>query len=167
MTSQATTLSGKQAVLEGMPEHRAIKAILAWNGEALTDAQFAFGELSLTIAAEKIREACAVVQAAGYDFFEDMTAIDWFPNSPRFQLSYHILSLKFLERVRLRVMLEEDEPSVDSITPVWTGANFFEREVFDLFGIRFAGHPDLRRIMLPEDWKGYPMRKDYPVEGYR
>ena len=150
-----------------MPEHRAIKAILAWNGEALTDAQFAFGELSLTIAAEKIREACAVVQAAGYDFFEDMTAIDWFPNSPRFQLSYHILSLKFLERVRLRVMLEEDEPSVDSITPVWTGANFFEREVFDLFGIRFAGHPDLRRIMLPEDWKGYPMRKDYPVEGYR
>ena len=150
-----------------MPEHRAIKAMLAWNGEALTDAQFAFGELSLTIAAEKIREACAVVQAAGYDFFEDMTAIDWFPNAPRFQLSYHILSLKFLERVRLRVMLEEDEPSVDSITPVWTGANFFEREVFDLFGIRFAGHPDLRRIMLPEDWKGYPMRKDYPVEGYR
>lgn len=167
MTSEATTLSGKQAVLEGMPDHPAIKAILAWNAEALTDAKFAYGELTLTIATEKIREACSAVQAAGYNFFEDMTAIDWFPSSPRFQLSYHILSHKLLDRIRLRVMLDESEPSVDSITPVWPGANFFEREVFDLFGIRFAGHPDLRRIMMPDDWKGYPMRKDYPVEGYR
>jgi NADH-quinone oxidoreductase subunit C len=71
------------------------------------------------------------------------------------------------ERIRLRVMLDEVEPSVDSITPVWAGANFFEREVFDLFGIRFADHPDLRRIMLPDDWNGHPLRKDYPVEGYR
>jgi NADH-quinone oxidoreductase subunit C len=82
-------------------------------------------------------------------------------------LSYHILSNAFKERIRLRVMLDEAEPSVDSITPVWPGANFFEREVFDLFGIRFADHPDLRRIMLPDDWEGHPLRKDYPVEGYR
>jgi NADH-quinone oxidoreductase subunit C len=167
MMSEATTLSGKQAVLEGMPDHPAIKAILAWDAEALTDARFAYGELTLTIATEKIREACSTVQAAGYNFFEDMTAIDWFPSSPRFQLSYHILSHKLLDRIRLRVMLDEADPSVDSITPVWPGANFFEREVFDLFGIRFAEHPDLRRIMMPDDWKGYPLRKDYPVEGYR
>jgi len=82
-------------------------------------------------------------------------------------LSYHILSFGLKERIRLRVLLDEAEPSVDSITPVWPGANFFEREVFDLFGIRFAGHPDLRRIMMPDDWKGHPLRKDYPVEGYR
>ncbi len=167
MTSQSTTLSGKQAVLDGMPDHPAIKAILAWNAEALTDAKFAFGELTLTIAAEEIRAACSAVQAAGYNFFEDMTAIDWFPSSPRFQLSYHILSHKLLDRIRLRVMLDEADPAVDSITPVWPGANFYEREVFDLFGIHFAGHPDLRRIMLPDDWKGHPLRKDYPVEGYR
>jgi NADH-quinone oxidoreductase subunit C len=96
-----------------------------------------------------------------------MTAVDWFPSAPRFQLSYHILSHMLLDRIRLRVMLDEADPSVDSITPVWAGANFFEREVFDLFGIHFAGHPDLRRIMMPDDWKGHPLRKDYPVEGYR
>ena len=107
------------------------------------------------------------MQAAGYNFFEDMTAVDWFPASPRFQLSYHILSHKLLERIRLRVMLDEQEPTIDSITSVWPGANFYEREVFDLFGIHFGGHPDLRRILLPDDWKGHPLRKDYPVEGYR
>ena len=167
MTSQSTTLAGKQAVLEAMPDHPAIKAILAWNAEALTDAKFAYGELTLTIASGEIRAACSAVKAAGYNFFEDMTAVDWFPSAPRFQLSYHILSHMLLDRIRLRVMLDEADPSVDSITPVWAGANFFEREVFDLFGIHFAGHPDLRRIMMPDDWKGHPLRKDYPVEGYR
>jgi len=167
MTSETKTLSGRQAVLEGMPDHPALKAILAWNADALTDANFAYGELTLTIDPEAIRAACSALQAAGYNFSEDMTAIDWFPTSPRFQLSYHILSHKLLDRIRLRVMLGEADPTVDSITPVWRGANFFEREVFDLFGIRFDEHPDLRRIMMPDDWKGHPLRKDYPVEGYR
>jgi NADH-quinone oxidoreductase subunit C len=96
-----------------------------------------------------------------------MTAVDWFPAVPRFQLSYHILSHRFMERIRLRVMLDDSDPTIESIVPVWIGANYFEREVFDLFGIRFSGHPDLRRIMMPDDWQGYPLRKDYPVEGYR
>jgi NADH-quinone oxidoreductase subunit C len=165
------TLSDKQAVLAAMPDHPAIKAILAWKPDALTDARFDFGELTLTITSTEIRAACSTVQAAGYNFFEDMTAVDWHPLVPRFQLSYHILSHALKERIRLRVLLDEaepsPEPSIDSITPVWPGANFFEREVFDLFGIHFAGHPDLRRIMLPDDWKGHPLRKDYPVEGYR
>jgi NADH-quinone oxidoreductase subunit C len=167
MASQTPTVSGKPAVLAEMPDHPAIKALLAWKPDALTDAKFDFGELTLTVASTEIRAACATVQAAGYNFFEDMTAVDWYPLAPRFQLSYHILSHAFKERIRLRVMLDEAEPSVDSITSVWAGANFFEREVFDLFGIHFAGHPDLRRIMLPDDWKGHPLRKDYPVEGYR
>jgi NADH-quinone oxidoreductase subunit C len=157
----------KAAVLEEFSEHPAVKAILAWKPEALTDARFDFDELTLTIGAEEIRAAAATVQAAGYNFFEDMTAVDWFPSSPRFQLSYHILSHSLKERIRLRVMLDEADPSVESITPVWPSANFYEREVFDLFGIRFEGHPNLRRIMLPDDWQGHPLRKDYPVEGYR
>jgi NADH-quinone oxidoreductase subunit C len=149
--------TGKTAVLEGLPE----------NPEALTDAKFGLGELTLTIAAEEIREAAATVQAAGYNFFEDMTAVDWFPSTPRFQLSYHILSHSYKERIRLRVLLQEPDPSVESITQVWPAANYYEREVFDLFGIRFDGHPNLRRILMPDDWEGHPLRKDYPVEGYR
>jgi NADH-quinone oxidoreductase subunit C len=153
--------------LERLPEHPAVKAILAWQPDALADAKFDRGELTLTIAAGEIRSAAATVQAAGYNFFEDVTAVDWFPSSPRFQLSYHILSHTYKERIRLRVLLDGDAPAVESITSVWPSANFYEREVFDLFGIHFEGHPNLRRIMMPDDWQGHPLRKDYPVEGYR
>ena len=165
--SQAPKLSSKEAVLNGLPEHPAIQAILKLDPASLTDANFDFGELTLTVDRTQIRGACSAVQAACYNFFEDMTAVDWHPRTPRFQLSYHLLSHQYKDRIRLRVMLDEADPSIDSITPLWPGANFYEREVFDLFGIRFAGHPDLRRIMLPDDWKGHPLRKDYPVEGYR
>jgi NADH-quinone oxidoreductase subunit C len=165
--NEAKTFTGKAAVLEGLPEHPAIKAILDWNPQALTDAKFDRDELTLTITTEEIRAAVITVQAAGYNFFEDMTAVDWFPSSPRFQLSYHILSHSYKERIRLRVLLEDADPSVETITSVWPAANYYEREVFDLFGIRFDGHPNLRRIMMPDDWQGHPLRKDYPVEGYR
>jgi NADH-quinone oxidoreductase subunit C len=165
--AESNTLFGKAAVLEGLGDHPAVKAIVAFSSEALCDAKFDFGELTLTIAPEQIRAAAAAMQAAGYNFFEDLTAVDWFPASPRFQLSYHLVSHTLKERIRLRVLLDEADPAVDSITPVWAGANFYEREVFDLFGIRFEEHPNLRRIMLPEDWQGHPLRKDYPVEGYR
>ncbi|MGA2636014.1 MAG: NADH-quinone oxidoreductase subunit C [Terracidiphilus sp.] len=161
------TFIGKAAVLEGLAEHPAVQAILAWNPEALTDSKFDRNELTLTIAPEEIRAAAETVKNAGYNFFEDLTAVDWFPSSPRFQLSYHILSHLHRERIRLRVMLEDASPAVETITQVWSSANFYEREVFDLFGIRFEEHPNLRRIMMPDDWQGYPLRKDYPVEGYR
>jgi NADH-quinone oxidoreductase subunit C len=161
------TLPDKAAVLAEMPDHPAVKAILAWNADALVDARFDRLELTLSIVPEAIRAAAATVQAAGYNFFEDMTAVDWFPSTPRFQLSYHILSHSFKERIRLRVMLDGADPAIDSITPVWQSAGYYEREVFDLFGVRFEGHPDLRRILMPDDWTGHPLRKDYPVEGYR
>ncbi len=169
MTNEARnkTLPNKAAVLEELGGHPAVKAILAWNSEALTDARFDRNELTLSFEPEQICAAARAVQAAGYNFFEDMTAVDWFPASPRFQLSYHILSHQYKEYIRLRVLLKGDEPSIESLTPVWPSANFYEREVFDLFGIRFDGHPNLRRIMMPDDWQGHPLRKDYPVEGYR
>jgi NADH-quinone oxidoreductase subunit C len=165
--SDTKTLMGKAEVLEGLPEHTAIKAVLAWNADALVDAKFDFNELTLTVAPEEIRAACVALKAAGYNFFEDMTAVDWFPASPRFQLSYHLVSLTMKERIRVRVLLEDATPAVESITQVWAGANYYEREVFDLFGIRFEEHPNLRRIMMPDEWVGHPLRKDYPVEGYR
>jgi NADH-quinone oxidoreductase subunit C len=165
--ADSQTFFGRQAVLESLPDHPAVKAILVWNPEALTDAKFDFNELTLTVAPEEIRAAAATLQAAGYNFFEDMTAVDWFPASPRFQLSYHLVSFAYKDRIRLRVFLEDADPAVNSITQVWAGADYFEREVFDLFGIRFEEHPNLRRIMMPDEWQGHPLRKDYPVEGYR
>jgi NADH-quinone oxidoreductase subunit C len=167
MPTETPTLSGRAAVVETLGDHPAVKAILAWNPDALTDAKFDRSELTLTIACDSIRDAAAVVQKAGYEAFQDMTAVDWSPSVPRFQLSYHIASYGFKEVLRLRVLVSEADPSVESITTVWPGANYYEREVFDLFGIRFEGHPNLRRILMPDDWVGHPLRKDYPVEGYR
>jgi NADH-quinone oxidoreductase subunit C len=161
------TLADKASVLEGLPDHPALKAILGWNSAALDDARFDRDQLTLTIAQGQICAALAAVRDAGYNFFEDMTAVDWFPASPRFQVSYHLLSHGLKEYIRVRVMLDDADPSIESVTSIWPAANFYEREVFDLFGIRFEGHPNLRRIMMPDDWQGHPLRKDYPVEGYR
>ena len=165
--AQKNTLLGKEAVLDGLPGHPALTAILNWNADALADAKFDRNELTLTVPPDHIRAACEALRSAGYISFEDMTAVDWLPFSPRFQLSYHLLSLARKERIRLCAWIDEPDPSIETITTVWPGANYFEREVFDLFGIRFEGHPNLRRIMMPDDWKGHPLRKDYPVEGYR
>jgi len=161
------TLPDKAAVAGAMAEHPAVKALLGWNVEELLDARWDRGELTLTVAPESIVPALTALKAAGYNAFEDMTAVDWFPSEPRFQLSYHILSHAYKERVRLRAMVSGAAPAVESATSVWPGANYYEREVFDLFGVRFEGHPNLRRILMPDDWEGHPLRKDYPVEGYR
>ncbi len=150
-----------------MAEHPALKAIAGLGPEALSAAIFDRNELTLTVDPSRLVAAASALRHAGYNFFEDMTAVDWVPASPRFQLSYHLLSLARKERIRLRVFVDEANPSVESITSLWPGANYYEREVFDLFGIRFQGHPNLRRILMPDDWEGHPLRKDYPVEGYR
>src|SRR5579863_4103439 len=151
------TLAGRAAVLEAMPDHPAVKALLAWKADGFVDARFDRGELTLTVDKEDIVPALLALQAAGYNFFEDMTAVDWYPSVPRFQLSYHILSHAYKERIRLAAMVDEADPSVESITGIWQGANYYEREVFDLFGVRFEGHPNLRRILMPDDWTGHPL----------
>ena len=164
-TSQA--VFGKEAVAEALADHAACTAAIQAISGLLTDAKWDRKELTLTVAPESIIPACEALKAGGYNFFEDMTAVDWYPSDPRFQLSYHLLSHAYKERIRLRAMVDETDPSVESITSIWPGANYYEREVFDLFGIRFEGHPNLRRILMPDDWQGHPLRKDYPVEGYR
>jgi NADH-quinone oxidoreductase subunit C len=163
----AEALQSKEAVFENLAQNVAIQALRAAHPEAIINAKFDRDELTLVIAADQIRAACRTLQQAGYNFLEDVTCVDWHPIEPRFQVTWHILSHKLKERVRLHVMVESMDPSVDSITSIWPSANFYEREVWDLFGVRFHGHPGLRRIMMPEDWQGHPLRKDYPVEGYR
>jgi NADH-quinone oxidoreductase subunit C len=157
----------KAAVLADHGSNAAITAFQNALPYALLDAKFDRGELTLKIARDNIRAAATLVKKAGYNFLEDVTCVDYYPVEPRFQVIYHILSHSLKARVRLAVPVESMDPEIDSITPVWPSADFYEREVFDLFGIRFAGHPNLRRIMMPDEWEGNPLRKDYPVEGYR
>ena len=164
----STTLHGKEAVLAEMGQHPALAALMADLPEALVDARWDRDELTLTIAPGQIVAAGQRMKQAGYLFLEDLTAVDWFPaTAPRFQVSYHLLSHVRKERIRLRVLLPHDNPKVTTITGVWPSANYYEREVFDLFGIVFEGHPNMRRILMPDEWVGHPLRKDYPVEGYR
>jgi NADH-quinone oxidoreductase subunit C len=156
--------------LEQLKDHPALARMLAWNSAAVESAKYDRDELTVVIDRSAIRETCAMLRDNAdcpFNFLSDVTCVDWFPSEPRFEVVYHLLSIPNKERVRLKVKLEASSPVVDSLVPVWPAANFFEREVFDLFGIRFSGHPYLRRIQMPEDWEGHPLRKDYPVEGYR
>jgi NADH-quinone oxidoreductase subunit C len=163
MYDPSSAIKGKQAVFEAHPDNAAAKAL----ADLATDAKYDRAELTITVARENIVAAAKAVQQAGYNFLEDVTAVDWYPSEPRFQITYHILSHRFKERLRLIALLDSGNAAIDSITSVWPSANFYEREVFDLFGVHIGGHPNLTRIMMPEDWKGHPLRKDYPVEGYR
>jgi NADH-quinone oxidoreductase subunit C len=154
--------------IEQLKNRPIIADLLAWRADAVQEAQFDRNELSIYIGRESIREAVSRLKSQGLiDYLSDLTCADFYPREPRFELAYHLLSIKHKDRVRLKVRVSGDDATVESVFSVWPSVNFFEREVFDLFGIRFLGHPHLRRIMLPEDWEGHPLRKDYPVEGYR
>ena len=156
--------------LEQLKGHPAVARIVGWNSSALQAAKFDREELTLYVESWALREACVLLRddpACPFNYLADVTCVDWYPSDPRFEVVYHLLSISKKERVRLKVRLSEESPVVDSVTSVWPGANYFEREVFDLFGVRFTGHPYLRRLLMPEDWEGHPLRKDYPVEGYR
>ena len=153
--------------LKDRPE---LAALLGWNINVVQAVRLDRDELTITLEQSAIREACSILRddsAASCNLFCDLTCVDWYPSEPRFDIVYHLLSTQRKARVRLKVRLPNDEPRVESVVSVYPAANFYEREVFDLFGVRFEGHPYLRRIMMPEDWEGHPLRKDYPVEGYR
>ena len=156
--------------VEQLKNHPAVARLAGWRAEAVTGVKFDRDEMTIQLDRAYIREACALVRddpEFPFNFLSDLTCVDWYPSEPRFEVVYHLLCTVKKERVRLKVKLDGSSPVIESVTSVWPGANYFEREVFDLFGIRFTGHPYLRRLLMPEDWEGYPLRKDYPVEGYR
>jgi len=124
------------------------------------------GELTLVIDPAKIVDVCRFLKdELKFVRLSGVTAVDWFPADPRFEVIYHLHSLDRNERLRLKCRVGGDSPEIDSVTGIWRGANWYEREVFDLFGVRFLNHPDLRRIMMPDYWEGHPLRKDFPVHG--
>ncbi len=156
--------------IELLKSHPALARLLDSIGTAVQNAKFDRDELTIWIDRSSIREACAILRDdpdCPFNYLSDLTCVDWYPSEPRFEVVYHLLSIPKKERVRLKARLDGSSPAIESVTSVWPSANFYEREVFDLFGVRFSGHPNLKRIMMPDDWEGHPLRKDYPVEGYR
>lgn len=123
------------------------------------------GETTLTVPAGRILEALRLLRDApqGTPVLTDLTAVDRFPNEPRFEVVYLLTGYAPPVRVRVKAVLPGSAPVIASATGVWAGADWLEREVFDMFGIRFDGHPDLRRILMPDDWEGHPLRKDFPL----
>lgn len=156
--------------LQQLADRPPLARLLAWNREAVAGAKFDHNELTISIERGFIREVCAILRddsTLQCTFLSDITCVDRYPSEPRFEVVYHLLSIPRRERVRLKLWLLGSDASLESVASVWPAANYFEREAFDMFGVRFQGHPHLRRILMPEDWEGYPLRKDYPVEGYR
>jgi NADH-quinone oxidoreductase subunit C len=141
-----------------------------WNASAVAEVLEFRGEITVVVPKEQIfavAQYLATEPALRFSLLSDITTVDNFPLEPRFEVLYHLVSIDRRDRIRLKVRLASKDPSIASVTPVWPTANWHERESFDLFGIQFPGHPDLKRILMPDDWEGFPLRKDYPTEGYR
>jgi NADH-quinone oxidoreductase subunit C len=153
---------------EPLQEYPAAAALEAALPDAITGGHSEHTEPTLFIAPSRIVEVCRFLKDQ-QDFvrLSAVTCVDWHPADPRFEVVYLLHSLSKNTRLRLKCWVSEADPEIDSVTGVWRAANWYEREVFDLFGIRFRNHPDLRRILMPVDWEGHPLRKDYPVHGYK
>jgi NADH-quinone oxidoreductase subunit C len=124
-------------------------------------------EMTITVSKKDLFEICKFLYSdpdLQYHFLTDLCGVDFFPQAPRFEVVYHLYSLKNNQRLRLKTKVGDAE-SVSSVESIWKAANWYEREAFDLFGIPFENHPDLRRIMMWDGYEGYPLRKDFPVEG--
>ena len=148
----------------------ALQKLREFDPEAVEDTRIFRDEVTVYVHPGHFLRACEFLRdepGLKFNFLVDVTALDLYPQEPRFELVYHLLSIETAHRLRLKVRVEGENPHFITAIPVWPAANAFEREVFDLFGVIFDGHPFLRRLLLPEEWQGYPLRKDYPTEGYR
>ncbi|GAB5046231.1 NADH-quinone oxidoreductase subunit C [Thermodesulfovibrio sp. TK110] len=124
------------------------------------------GQVSVIVKREKIKEILRYLkEKQGFNHLQDLCGVDYYPAEPRFEVVYNLYSISRRLHLRIKAKVYERESEIASITELWSGANWHERECFDMFGIRFTGHPDLRRILMPEDWDGHPLRKDYPLKG--
>jgi len=143
-------------------------ALEAWDSEALAGGSQDCGETTLWIRPDRIVAVCRYLKEhLKFVRLSGLSCIDRYPMEPRFEVFYLLHSIERNERLRLKVALPGGNPVVDSVVPVWTGADWYEREAFDLFGVQFTGHPNLKRLMMPEDWDGHPLRKDFPIHGHK
>jgi NADH-quinone oxidoreductase subunit C len=150
------------------PPHPILAALEAWDPHAFSRPPASQNEMLVWVIPGRIADVCRYLRdEQGFERLSGVTSIDRFPMEPRFEVLYLLHSIAHNIRLRLKVALPGADPVLPSVTTVWEGANWYERETFDLFGVRFEGHPNLKRILLPEEWEGHPLRRDFPVHGHR
>lgn len=171
-SSAGSTYSGKANSVGsqlGKGPEALIAALSAKLPELFIRSRINLGDVELDVPKDKLLDLVRLLRLDAelqFNYLVSITAVDWLDSKDqRFEVIYHLLSIPFSRKLRLRVALPEEDPKVDSIVPVWPGANFMEREVWDMFGITFANHPDLRRILMYDEFVGHPLRKDYPLQG--
>ena len=150
--------------------HVVVERLRSWNAQAISQVIEYRGETTIVVPHDQLRataQKCKEDPTLLFNLLSDATCVDRYPVEPRFELNYHLVSIPRRDRIRLRTSVSAQHPVVDSLEPVWPGANWLEREIFDLFGIQFTGHSDLRRILLPDGFEGFPLRRDFPTEGRR
>lgn len=151
-----------------IPENLLENPLVAALKDLATAAKLEFDELTVEIAPGSIVEALRRLKKdLRFERLTSVTGVDRFPAEPRFEIVYHLQAVANKQRLRLKARVASDPGEIESATSVYRAANWYERETFDLFGVRFLGHPDLTRIVMPDDWEGHPLRKDYPVTGTR
>lgn len=153
---------------EAAAAHPVVVAMRQESTSWLSAASISFDELTVEVLPDRVVHACRFLKTMHqFERVSTITAVDRYPAEPRFEVVYHLHSLAHNQRMRVKARVGGDSASLESVTSVWAGANWYEREVFDLFGIEFRNHPDLTRILMPEDWQGHPLRKDFPIHGHR
>jgi NADH-quinone oxidoreductase subunit C len=135
------------------------------NADAVLDTVYFRDRATLVVEPSRVREILQQLKAKGYKALMSVHGVDYWPEEPRLGVHYELLDMQEVDRITVKLRVPTDAPTVPSVTPDWPTADFHEREVYDLFGVVFEGHPDLRRILMPEDYEGHPQRRDFPVGG--
>lgn len=150
-------------------EHPLVKRVKERFGAAILEIKYCSGEVTHTVKKDILLDLCRFLKEdpdLGFNFLVDVCGVDYLPRNPRFEVVYHLYSIPKRHRLRIKVRIEDGE-SIPSVTSIWKAGDWAEREAYDMFGIVFEGHPNLKRIYMPQDWEGFPLRKDYPLRGYK
>jgi NADH-quinone oxidoreductase subunit C len=135
------------------------------SGSPVLETVFFRGRGTLVVEPERIGAVLAALRERGYAFMASLHGVDYYPHEPRLGIVYELLDMRTVDRITVKLRVPSGTPEVESVTPQWPTADFQEREIYDMFGVVFRGHPDLRRILMPEDYEGHPQRRDFPVGG--
>ncbi len=148
-----------------MPDATGLELLAQNLGDAALETVYFREQATIVIDPTAVRAVLQTLRGEGYGFLASVHGVDYHPDEPRLGVVYELLDMGRVDRIRVKLRVALDAPEVDSVTPEWPTANHQEREVYDMFGVVFRGHPDLRRILMPEDYEGHPQRRDFPIGG--